>query len=241
MLASEESCNNASDVININLTDAPDVEAGNNIVLCSSNTDLNLAGLVSGITTDGIWTTEGNGAFDDENDLNTMYHVSPEEFTDGGVTLYLTSVNNANCLAIVDSVDVIYTSGIVSNAGSDQNVCEGSESTPLNGIVSNGSTSGIWTTSGTGTFSDDTDLNSIYSFSVADSIAGNFTIYLTSTNNGDCDVAIDSIEVVFGTSPTVIAGDDINICGLDTTVFLSGFISGVNPSAKLGNVRNWNI
>ncbi|MEM7161589.1 MAG: hypothetical protein AAF487_04030, partial [Bacteroidota bacterium] len=144
VLTSEASCNAASDVININFTPAPIVEAGDDFVVCSSNTEFVLDGSVTGITTEGIWTSSGNGAIGDNIDLNSTYSVSPDEFDAGGVTLYLTSENNANCLAVVDSVQIIYTEGIIANAGADQTVCEGSENTILNGLITNGSTTGIW-------------------------------------------------------------------------------------------------
>jgi len=244
VLSSEESCNGASDVININFTPAPEVEAGEDFVVCSSNTEFILNGSISGITTDGIWSTSGNGLIDDATDMNSMYTVSPEEQATGGVTIYLTSENNLNCLAVVDSVQIIYTEGIIANAGSDQMVCEGSLSTTLNGVISNGTTTGIWASDGTGTFDDPTNLAATYTFSQADSLAGVVTFTLESTNVGDCDVITDDITVTFGTNPTVDAGADIEICGQDSILSLNGFVSGgisgtwsTSGSGTFGNVN----
>ncbi|MEM7163407.1 MAG: PKD domain-containing protein, partial [Bacteroidota bacterium] len=128
--------------------------------------------------------------------------------------------------AVVDSVQIIYTEGIIANAGADQTVCEGSENTILNGLITNGSTTGIWSSSGTGVFDDPTNLGATYTFSSADSLAGTVVLTLESTNVGDCDVVTDDITISFGTNPTVDAGTDYEICGQDSIVALNGFISG---------------
>ena len=87
----------------------------------------------------------------------------------------------------------------ISDAGADDNVCEGSTYT-LTGTASNNI--GVsWTTSGTGTFSGGSSLTPIYTPSAADIAAGNVTLTLTATGNSPCSDATSSILLTIDPSP----------------------------------------
>lgn len=107
------------------------------------------------------------------------------------------------------------------DAGPDQSVCGGISSINLIGTVAE-ATGGYWTTTGSGTFGNDSLLITTYSPSSADSAAGTIDIILTAI--GGCDSITDTMQVSFTAGPTVEAGPDQTTC--DTSgVVLSGIIT----------------
>jgi gliding motility-associated-like protein len=175
-----------------------------------------------------IWSTSGTGTFSPNNtDLNATYTASGSDISSGSIILYLTSTGNGSCNTVIDSMIVMISTGITVSAGTDQNVCISSDSTQLNGNISNGSTTGIWTTLGTGTFSpNDSLLSTYYLYGASDLSAGFVDLVLTSTNNGSCSAEKDTVTVNFGPTSFAYAGSDILNCETDTTVQLNGLISG---------------
>ncbi|MBK8498964.1 MAG: IgGFc-binding protein, partial [Flavobacteriales bacterium] len=108
------------------------------------------------------------------------------------------------------------------NAGPDQTLCA-NELVSLSGTVSGGSTTGIWTTNGSGTFAPDaTALNATYAPSVGDLALGSVTLTLTST--GNCTPESDQMVVTFSPLPIPNAGPDQSVCRNNTTVQLAGSV-----------------
>lgn len=220
------SCNNAIDFLNVIFTPAPVVDAGPSQSTCGINPLIFLNGTVSNAG-GGIWSG-GSGTFSPSNTvLNPTYLPSPAEQAAGFVILTLTSSGNGSCNPVTDTVSLFFSPGIVVNAGVDQSVCVSASYTQLNGIVSNGSTTGVWTTLGSGTFApNDSALNALYTFSTADTAFGSVTLILTSTNNGVCPVQHDTVVITFGPSAFAFAGNDQSICSSSSTISLNGFVTG---------------
>lgn len=226
VLTATNSCNNAIDFLNVIFTPAPVVDAGPSQSTCGVNPVVGLNGSVSNAT-GGVWSG-GNGTFNPNNTtLNASYSPTAAEQAAGYVVLTLTSTGNGNCGAVWDTVTINFSPGIVVNAGVDQQVCISANYTQLNGIVSNGSSTGVWSTLGSGTFMpNDSALNALYTFSTADTAAGSITLVLTSTNNGVCPVEHDTMVITFGPSAFAYAGADQSICSSTGTINLNGFVSG---------------
>jgi gliding motility-associated-like protein len=220
------SCNTAIDFMNVIITPAPVVDAGNSQSTCGVNPTVILNGSITNAT-GGIWSG-GSGTFSPNNTtLNASYIPSAGEQSAGSVLLTLTSTGNGNCNSESDTVRLYFSPGIVVNAGVDQQVCVSANSTQMQGIVSNGSTTGVWSTLGSGTFTpNDSALNAIYTFSQADTAAGSITLVLTSTNNGVCPVETDTVVITFGPSAFAFAGYDQALCASDTVIGLNGFVTG---------------
>lgn len=226
-LVATNSCNFSSDQMQLTLSPAPNVDAGADASVCSSNPNLSLNGAVVGAS-GAIWTTSGTGTFSPNDiDLNATYATSATDIANGSVTLYLTSTGNGSCNSVVDSLTLSISNGITVDAGFDQNVCVTSDSTQLNGVITNGSTTGIWTSLGTGTFApNDSLLNTYYKFGSLDLTNGFVNLVLTSTNNGSCAAESDTVTINFGPSSYAFAGSDLLTCETDTVVQLNGLISG---------------
>jgi hypothetical protein len=106
----------------------------------------------------------------------------------------------------------------LSFAGDNMNICE-DQVAYLNATASNYE-SLEWSTSGTGTFSDNTTLNPVYTPSPADIAAGSVILTLTVNGFSAGEVAISSMVLSISPKPTAFAGADIAICE-GTTLALS--------------------
>ena len=223
---------NASSIV-ITITPAPSVSASTDVVVCGNNSIVNLAGSVTGGTTTGIWTTSGTGTFTPSNTtLNAVYTPSAAEITSGTVTLTLTSTNNGTCFPVSDQMVITITPSPAVNAGTNVTVCQNSPAVLLAGTVTGGTTTGQWSTSGSGAFTpSNTTLNATYTPSPADISAGTVTLTLVSTNNGNCIPVSDTIIVTITTSPIVDAGPNVTICA-NNVINLSGSVIGFTTTGQ---------
>ncbi|MBI5540376.1 MAG: gliding motility-associated C-terminal domain-containing protein [Bacteroidia bacterium] len=215
-------CNQISDNITLTMVTFPIVNAGIDQTACS-NVPVTLNGSITGGNGNGYWTTSGNGTFSpDSSALNANYNISSDDLTTGFVTLTLTA--SGGC-STNDSVRIDILPGPISDAGSNQAVCNTQTQVTLNGSITGSTNTGIWTSTGSGTFiPNDSTLNATYIFSLSDSIAGIVNLILTSTHNGNCPPAIDTMVVNINSAPTANAGADITACA-NSTVTLSGIVS----------------
>ncbi|MBK8498602.1 MAG: gliding motility-associated C-terminal domain-containing protein, partial [Flavobacteriales bacterium] len=226
-LSALNSCNNATDAMQLTLTPAPYVNAGPDQTYCNQLTQFNLGGVVSGITDMGQWSTTGSGTIGNTGALNTTYTASPADVANGQITFTLTSLNNSNCNAVSDAMTIYLTNGIVANAGPDQNVCVSGTYAQLQGQIINGSPSGIWSATGSGSFVPSADvLNAQYHFSGADVANGSVVLTLLSTNTGTCPPVQDQLVLTFGNSSYAYAGVDQALCANAPIAQLAGNFSG---------------
>ncbi|MFB6307379.1 MAG: hypothetical protein ABEH43_10415, partial [Flavobacteriales bacterium] len=221
----------ASDTEKISVTPAPAVDGGGDYMICESDTAVQLNGSVSGVTTTGKWSIiSGDGTFlPNDSDLTATYELgAADDFIDTA-TLALTSTDNGICNAVTDTFMVIQTSTATTDAGNDQTVCA-TDDVELNGSISGGTGQGIWTTTGSGTFSDSSDLNATYSFSSADTAADTITLVLTSINA--CINDTDSVDITTSPIPNVNAGSDTSVCENITSASLDGTVSGATTTGE---------
>ena len=166
----------------------------------------------------------------------TYFWTGPNGFTS---TLQNPTINNVNklsagsysvtvsingCISPTSSVDVVVDDPPTSEAGPNQTVCAALNSIMLAGKIGGGTTTGLWSTSGSGTFSPSpTQLDAIYMPSLADISAGAIALSLTSTSPDNCTIATSSLYITFTSLPEVTAGKDQNVCSQDVSVKLNGF------------------
>jgi len=100
---------------------------------------------------------------------------------------------------------------VITNAGNDTNICVANTVVPLHGHIEGGSTSGIWTTvNGTGSFGNNTSLQTTYTLSTNDISQPQIKFVLTST--GNCTPVRDTMVVTLFTSPIVTASGNSTLC-----------------------------
>lgn len=232
LILTANSCNQSKDTITLSFTPAPTANAGSDDDVCANAPNYQLNGAVT-IASGGIWSG-GSGTYIPNNTvLNPMYIPSQAEINNGFVTLVLTTTGNGTCNPVSDTIVITITPTPVVNAGIDQYVCKFSIQTQLQGIVSGGTTTGLWTTLGSGVFIPNNNiLNCFYVYSPSDTANGWVKLVLTSTNNGKCAAVTDTVLITFGPSAFVSAGPDIAVCVTDLQAQLNGFVTGGSTTGK---------
>ncbi|MCB9188564.1 MAG: gliding motility-associated C-terminal domain-containing protein [Flavobacteriales bacterium] len=217
-------CNAYNDQMIITINSTPKVNAGIDQTVCADVASVNLSGTVMHAT-GATWSTSGTGSFSpNSTTLNASYIPSAADTAAGSVTLTLTTTGNGLCATYMDIMNITFNPAPIVNAGTDRTVCADITSVSLNGTVGNVG-GGIWTTSGTGTFSpNNTTLNANYIPSAADTAAGSVTLTLTTTGNGLCNAYNDQMIITINPAPKVSAGTDQTVCADVTSVNLSGTV-----------------
>ena len=191
----------------------------------------------SGTSTNGtiLWTTSGNGSFDDATINTPIYTPSSDDITAGTVTLTMTVSSPAvgSCPANAPVSDTVILSIVapptVDAGSSPVDVCAGATYT-LAGSATNGSI--LWTSSGTGTFSNATLAAAIYTPSSDDLSNGFVVLTMTVTGTGGCSYVTDTIQLNFSPAPTSDAGPTTaSICSDSTYT--------TNATASVGSTISW--
>jgi gliding motility-associated-like protein len=217
-------CFAVSNIKVITISPAPVVIPGANPqVVCKNNPNFQLNG--SSTTGSGTWQTSGTGTFSPNNNiLNPTYIPSTADTTAGSVTLTLTSTNNGGCNPVTATMQLVYVSTLAVNAGSNQTVCGNNATVSLNGVST--TSAGIWTSSGTGTFSPSaSSLVTNYIPSPADILSGLVTLTLTTANNGGCNPIHTTMQITITPAPTASAGANQTVCANNATIALNGSVT----------------
>ncbi|NRA12163.1 MAG: PKD domain-containing protein [Crocinitomicaceae bacterium] len=224
-------CPDDQDTMVIYLTPAPVVIPGPSLVLCSSETIINLNGSVSGATTDGVWSSSGFGGFSPSaaNPV-TDYNISANDILAGTIYLTLLSTGNGSCLPEEDSIQVTFLNEPIVNITANDSVCSNLSLLDLNGTVSFGFTS-TWTTDGFGSVVAPGSLTTQYNITSVDTAQGYVNVYLASSP-GICPSVLDSMTIYFIDPPDANAGIDQNYCD-NQVVQLNGSVTGVS------NIGSW--
>lgn len=229
ILTSSGPCPALKDTLFLSVKPSPLVNASVNQIVCGNNSTVTLNGSVSGGATTGNWTSMGTGTFSpNSTTLNGTYYPSSADTASGTVKLILTSTANGICTAERDTMLITITKPPLVNAGPPTfSLCANNPSLSVNGTVSGSTTTGKWTSSGSGNFTpSNIQLSTGYVPSPADVFAGHVTLYLNSTNNGNCNASKDSIYVMFTAPPSVNAGVDISSCKNNAATALTATVSG---------------
>lgn len=130
---------------------------------------------------------------------------------------YGMAVTVNGCISDTSYLDITVDRPAIVNAGTNQVVCANNALVNLAGSISGGTTTGAWSTNGTGRFGTrTTSLNNIYLPGNQDTAAGMVQLTLTSTNNGACRAVLSSITVQITDAPVVDIGNNQVICANDS-------------------------
>jgi hypothetical protein len=221
-------CPAVNDQVRININPAATVNAGVDLIVCSSSPQAQLAGVVGGGAASGTWSG-GAGTFSPSaSTLNATYTPTAAEIAVGGVTLTLTTDDpNGPCGAVSDQVGIRVNPAATANAGADLTVCASSPLTQLAGVLGGGATSGAWT-GGAGTYSPNASSpTAFYTPSAAEIAAGGVTLTLTTNDPaGPCPAVNDQVRITINPAATVNAGPDQTVCSSSPQVQLAGIIGG---------------
>ena len=161
------------------------------------------------------WVENGSGSLLNTGTLTPVY--TPAPFETGVVVLTLKVAGSQAC-----SADTATDSRILNinplpsvNAGTDNSFCA-SDSYSLSGLQNDCSTY-LWSSSGDGSFSNNSILNAQYNPGPNDILTGSVILTLTGQGSGECGLQsdMDQILLTIDPMPAVFAGNDEAFCVKD--------------------------
>jgi hypothetical protein len=187
-------CSSVSDQLILTFGATPTANAGPDQAVCS-NSSISLSGSIGGSATSATWTSSGSGSFANASSLTTTYTPSSADINAGSVVLTLTTNDPVGpCSLTNDQLVLTFGSSPTVEAGNDQSTCS---NIPVNlsGTI-NGSATANWTSSGTGTFASETNLNTTYTPSNEDMNSGSIILTLTGNDaSGVCPSISDQVLI----------------------------------------------
>ncbi len=221
----------ANDSLLVSFVSSPQVNAGVDQDICASATAILSGSVINSAY--NIWSTSGDGNFQSNTALNTIYTPGPNDRINGTATLTHTAYGTGVCGAASASDHLTLTIHPLPQveAGADQTICA-SSNVALTATATNAG-SVLWTTSGTGSFANAGALSTTYFPSAADKTAGSVKLKIRATGIFTCNSQIlyDSLRVVINPLPTVNAGPDRSMCVSQGNIVLNG--AATNQSAVL--------
>ena len=132
--------------------------------------------------------------------VNTFYRV-----------IVSSTLNSVACSAISNVVAITVNALPIANAGPNDTICPGN---PFQAIFATADhyDSLLWTTSGTGTFTDNHLLNATYNPGIQDITNGSVILSLTAYGQTSCGDSVHSLLLTIPEKTTAFAGEDDSIC-----------------------------
>jgi gliding motility-associated-like protein len=175
--------------------------AGADTVACYNNAGVGLGGSVLNAS-GGVWF--GAGTFTPSATvLNSTYQPTQTELDSGYAVLVLQTTGATLCTHDNDTLRITFGPAPTANAGADITVCVDTPYVNVCAAISL-ATGGVWSTTGSGTFSTPNQLCTDYFPSQADRNAGSVVLYLSTTGNGNCLPVSDSVLVTFTATPSIV-------------------------------------
>ena len=206
--------NNFSDTLNIVLVLPPNPDAGPNMTVCE-DTSIQLTGSGTGFST-LIWTTAGDGYFDNPELPGAVYFPGLEDIASGGVVLCLVANPVSPCATPAAACKYIVIKRLPYFENfNDTTICRGNslKIEPVYHYCS----SVVWSTLGDGYFDDTTAMYPTYFPGAADLIAGSVELQGLLSPQCVCNQTIMvSITLTIQPYPTVEAMPGQEICLGDT-------------------------
>ena len=164
--------------VTITVEQLPLISAGSDDTICSNQTSFTLSS-ASGPATGVAYQWQaigGNGSFNNATLLKPTYTI---DSNDTSITFQLTAQNNLpgdNCPAVTDEIVLTIEELVSVSAGADGSIC--ATGYLLNSATASNENTLSWTSSGTGTFSDNSALQPEYTPSAADVLSGSVDLTL---------------------------------------------------------------
>lgn len=217
-------CLPVSDSIRIRIVPGPDANAGPDQTLCKNNAVVSLNGVATNAG-GGRWLG-GAGTFTpSRNVLSPTYTPDSNEINAGFVNLVLRTTGNGFCTPDFDTVRINFSNGPTINVNSPSQVCIDNPNVSLSAsfTIAGGVT---WTGNG-GLFVPSADsANVTYLPTLAELNAGNFTLSVSTRQNGSCLAGSTSRNIQVLNRPVANAGPNQTVCGGVANVSLNGTVTG---------------
>ena len=158
-----------------------------------------------------LWSTLGDGTFDDPNIGETTYNPGPNDIENGSATLTITATDNQSATATDTTTVTIHRAATIEDAGLNTIHCAISEPQAVAVNVNGEYTTFAWTTSGDGSFEDPSVPSTTYTPGPEDLENG---VSLTAAAISDyCGTTTFVYPFEFSPKPELtVANDAIEVC-----------------------------
>jgi gliding motility-associated-like protein len=219
------SCGDATDVLLLTIQPASSADAGTDLSTCELS-PVTISGANVTNSTDILWTSSGNGVFNNPAIANPVYTPGTLDAAIGQVILTISAGGNTPCPDVSDILLLTIQKAPQVNAGPDAVTCVGTGHTITQATASDYSTL-QWSLSplSAGSLTNSTTLNP--TFVPASGFSGMATLTLSVKGSGPCgDIVISDVMYIFlNTELVADAGTDQTIY-LGTATGLSGSVTG---------------
>jgi len=189
----------------------PSVSIGSITDSCESSPIL-LAASIGGAANSILWTTAGDGSFNDASLLNAMYTPGANDIAAGSVDFTITT-NDPDaagpCVSATATTTVSINRAPTAAAGADQTSCN-TDIVNLSGTTNAFAINPLWSANGTGIFSASNALTTTYSPSAADIVSGSVIITLSADGSGACTQVSDQLLITI-LKPIVAANPSVDV------------------------------
>ncbi|PWA10431.1 hypothetical protein, partial [Flavobacterium laiguense] len=209
--------------VTINQIPIATINTGNTAICQGDNVTLSITltgtGTISGILNDGTPFSGLAGT------ISIVKTPSVE------TTYSIASLSNGICAGTFSgSTAVTFKGKYTANAGNDQTICpQGTAS--VSGSVTGNPSATVWTTSGTGVFTNANVLSTVYTPSAADKALGSVILTLTTSGTGTCD-GVDNMVLTVEDKVAAVA------IAQAVTVQLDNLGAGSVTAAQVDNGSN---
>ncbi|NCA86600.1 MAG: T9SS type A sorting domain-containing protein, partial [Clostridia bacterium] len=207
--ATNATCGVTRDTLTVTINNPPVVYAGTNATICASEPFINSNATAVDFS-ELLWTTSGDGTFDNASMLHATYYAGTNDMMGGSVTLTLAAAGEAGCQQAQSSFILTFIPLAYANAGEDFIICA-TQNASLAGQAADYE-SLLWETSGDGTFANAEVLSTTYFPGAGDLALGHTEISLTANAFGNCGSAVSELQINIQPVPEVDAGNDQQIC-----------------------------
>lgn len=217
----------ATDICNLYFSPAATVFAGVEHSICPSEAYA-ISDAVASNFSSLLWTTSGDGTFNDATALKPVYTPGAMDTQTGSVVLTLTASPLPNCAPVSNSQTLtIYATPTV-EVGPDRDLCAGNNSLAFEGVMVEHYASITWGTIGDGTFDNIHTINPIFTPGIMDEINGFVSVFLTAESDGGCGFVDDGLVVYIHSLPSVQMPEDQVVC-LGNEAMIEIHLTGTAP------------
>jgi gliding motility-associated-like protein len=199
-------CNESSSSMTLNFSDVATLSVPANLESCVGAT-VSLSASIGGSALGVIWSSTGGGSFAPTvNDLNPVYTPTNAEniANEAVVTASVADPDGSGpCLSLAQNILINLLDTAEVSAGLDAVICS-NDLFVTQGIIGGSASTALWTSNGTGSFDDNTNLNATYTPSGDDLLAGTVVLTITSDNpTGPCESSFDDMVLTFSSAATI--------------------------------------
>ncbi|MCF8365901.1 MAG: hypothetical protein K9H16_08970, partial [Bacteroidales bacterium] len=194
-----------SDQVFVSTYNGPTLSAPTSRTVCETSS-VNLNSVAFNYTS-SLWTTAGDGTFDNPQLLNTIYHPGTGDIETGGNIVTVHAFGNGICqeYSVSKNIQIILKVLPTADAGNDQPVCIGG-TVNLSGTATNQSYL-TWSSSGDGYFDNIYSPSPVYYPGSIDFSSQTFSLFLSAFANYPCTLpSVDTVEIEVLPEPEVEIG-----------------------------------